>query len=148
MNRLLATIAILSIAGCSPAAEEEAAAPADNVTEAAAAPQEEVPSLEGQWTVTQIQNAPLQQAYTMRANVGPDRLTIESDCVRKAWDYTQNRNVVSFTKAEVPSCGRVPTPDEEVIEKAIGNATIVIFSNEGQEAQFSGAGGSVTMTKG
>lgn len=123
------------------AAENGAEAPAE--TSAAA----QVPSLKGDWSVTAFNGQPLTQVYPMSASFGDDRLTVRSDCVRMAWTYTQDRNIVAFTPAAADSCGRGHTDSELQVERALKLANIAMFTNEGQEVQISGAGGMVTMTR-
>ena len=83
----------------------------------------------------------------MNANVNEVQFVIESDCRRFAYDYVQDRNIVKFTPKPAQDCGRVASPAEVLIEQPIELANIVMFSNEGKEAQLSGPGGVVTMVR-
>ena len=47
----------------------------------------------------------------------------------------------------VSHCGRNQTQNENEAQRAIGAATIALFSNEGREVQLSGSGGTVTLTR-
>lgn len=141
---------LLLVAACSPGAEENAATTtAINQAEAPPPAQDTpaVPQLAGQWRVTAINGTDLTQYYTMNASFADGRLTIASECVRIAWSYTQDRNIVSFTPADAPSCGRMRTHNEDEVQPILTQANIVMFSNEGGEAEISGPGGRVTLTR-
>ena len=136
---------LLPLAACSPAAEEpanEAQAPAPAEEEAAP-----VPSLAGEWSVTQINGRGLTQPHPMNATFTENRLTIVSDCVRIAWDYSQDRNIVSFGSAAESGCPGSRMPEEELIQPVIEQANIAMFSNGGSEVQLTGPGGSATLTR-
>ena len=140
------TIAILLLAAaCTPAAEEPTnqVEPAD-VEQEEAAP---VPQLAGDWRVTAINGQDLTQYYTMNASFAGDRLTIASDCVRIAWSYSQQRNVVAFTPAEAASCDRMRTHNEDQVKPIVTQANIAMFSDEGRQVELSGPGGRVAMTR-
>ena len=144
LNRCVLPVLLLLLAACTPSAEEpvnEAQAPA--AEEEAAA----VPSLAGEWSVVQINGRDLTQAHAMNASFAGDRLTISSDCVRLGWDYSQNRNIVTFGSASDSGCPGSRMPDENQIKGVISQANIAMFSGNGQEVQLSGPGGSVTMTR-
>ena len=143
MNRLM--ILILCVAGCSPAANQ----PARNEvgTNAAQERPAEVPSLAGEWSVSASSGKPLTQVFPMTASVSGNQITVHSECVSLAWSYTQDRNIVAFKPGAVRHCGRNQTQNENEVQRAIGGATIALFSNEGREVQLSGSGGTVTLTR-
>lgn len=135
---------LLLLAACTPAADEpanEADAPA---AEEEAAP---VPSLAGDWRVSAINGRGLTQPHPMDASFTGDRLTIRSDCVRMAWDYHQDRNIVTFGSVSESGCPGSRMPDESQVQGAISQANIAMFSQNGDEVNLSGPGGSVTMTR-
>lgn len=135
----------LCVAGCSPAANQ----PATNEVDKPAAQEKpaDVPSLTGEWSVSASSGKPLTQVFPMTASVSANQITIHSECVSLAWSYTQDRNIVGFKPGAVRHCGRNQTQNENEVERAIGGATIALFSNEGREVQLSGSGGTVTLTR-
>ena len=149
MTRLLPIFAFLLIAACdkqdasvAPPANEAAAAPA-----APSAPAE-VPSLEGDWRVTMIEGRDV-AGIGMTASIGGGKASISTGCLRRAWTYTQNRNVVAFTASPGAStnCGRSPSGDEETAYAAINDANMAIFGKDGKEASLSGTGGTLTLQR-
>ncbi len=137
---------LLLMAACSPAAEESVANRADSpvAEEAEVAP---VPPLAGEWSITAVDGAPLNQVFDMAASVTDDRLTIDSECVTMAWEYTQNRNAVTFTPVPAVTCARMQTQNEDQVEQAVGGANMALFLEDGDEVHLSGSGGMVTMTR-
>jgi hypothetical protein len=149
MNRLLPIFALLLIAACdkqdssvAPSADEADAAPA--ASSAAA----EIPSLEGQWKVSMIGGRDV-AGHGMTATLGGGKAAISAGCFRRAWTYTQNRNVVAFTAAPSGSsnCAGAPSSDEEAANSAISDANMVLFAKDGKEASLSGTGGMLTLQR-
>jgi hypothetical protein len=148
MNKLLLSALVLSIAACSKPAEQ--GQPAANNTEAAATDETAkvpLPSLEGSWSVDQLNGNKPDQILPMTAEVTKDKFTIVSECRRMSWTMKQDRNLVQFTPTSGVECGRVRSPAEIVADKTIKLASIAVFSDEGRTAQISGAGGTLTMTR-
>jgi hypothetical protein len=149
MTRLLPIVALLLIAACDkqdstavPSANEAAAAPA--VPPAAT----EVPSLEGDWKVSMIGGRDV-AGLGMTAAMGGRKASISTGCFRRAWTYTQNRNVVAFTASPGGSsnCGNPPSGDEESAYSAINDANMAIFGKGGKEVSLSGTGGMLTLQR-
>jgi heat shock protein HslJ len=147
MTRLLPIFALLVIAGCdqrdsnvTPPGNEAAAAPAGPSAAA------ETPSLEGNWKVATIGG---REVAGMIAVLGSGKATISAGCFRRAWTYTQNRNVVAFTAAPSGSsnCAGQPSADEEAAHSAISDANMAIFAKEGKEVSLSGTGGMLTLQR-
>jgi hypothetical protein len=150
MIRHLAIAAMLLGAGCS---QQEAAAPPANeaAVEPSAAPAaNEVPALEGQWNVAAIDGKPTAAASAMTASFAGGKVTLVSGCLRRAWTYTQNRNVVSFTSDPGGSAncgGASPSGEQETAYAALQQASIAIFDKDGREANLSGTGGNLTLQR-
>ena len=137
----------LSIAACSKPADQQ---PAANNGEAAATNRTvpvSVPSLEGNWSISQLNGKNPDQIWPMSAEVTKDKFTIASECRRMSWAMKQDSNLVQFTPIPGGECGRVRSPAEIVADKTIKLASIAVFSDEGRTAQISGAGGTLTMTR-
>ena len=149
MTRLLPILALLLMAACDkqdssvvPPANEAAAAPA--VPTAAA----ETPSLEGSWKVSMVGGRDV-AGLGMTAAIGGGKASISTGCFRRAWTYTQNRNVVAFAAAPSGSsnCSTPPNGDEESANSAISDANIAIFGKDGKEVSLSGTGGTLTLQR-
>jgi len=145
---LLPFAAALLIAACGqqdsgpPPQSKQAAASA--IAEAAAA----VPSIEGDWRVAMIGSRDASE-LGMSAALSGGKAIISTGCLRRAWSYTQDRNVVIFTAmpGESSNCGRSPSGDEEAAYAAITDANMAIFGKEGKEASLSGTGGTLTLQR-
>ncbi len=85
----------------------------------------------------------------MTAVIGGGKAGISTGCLRRAWTYTQKRNVVAFAADPGGSsnCGRTPSGDEEIAYAALNEANIAIFGKEGKEASLSGTGGTLTLER-
>ena len=147
MKHVLITLAVLSVAACSKPAEQQVAA--DNTATPATneAAQEAVPSLEGSWSIDQLNGKKPDQIWPMSAEVTKDKFTIVSECRRMSWSMKQDRNLVQFTPIPGGECGRVRSPAEIVADKTIKLGSIAMFSDGGRTAQISGAGGTLSMTR-
>jgi hypothetical protein len=147
MIRALPIVALLLIAACSQ--EDSRVIPDSNeaatTTPAAVA---EVPSLEGQWQITMIEGREAAK-LGLTAAFGGGKASISTGCLRRAWTYTQNRNVVTFAAnpAGSSNCGRTPSGDEETAFAALGEANIAIFGKDGKETSLSGTGGTLTLQR-
>jgi hypothetical protein len=132
--------------------QREARAPATNEVanhESAAAPAE-VPSLEGNWTVSRVGGVADAAALGMTAAISKDSVTLSTGCLKRAWTYTQNRNVVAFTSSPGGSSncgGGSPSAGAETAYAALTEANIAIFSKDGKEASLSGTGGGLTLER-
>jgi heat shock protein HslJ len=152
MNRLLPIVAFLLIAACDKQ-ESDAVSPANEAAAAQAEPAAplattELPSLEGDWKVSTIGGRDV-TGLAMTAAIGDGKASITTGCFRRAWTYTQNRNVVAFTAAPSGSsnCAGQPSADEEAAHSAISDANMAIFGKDGTEATLSGTGGMLTLQR-
>ena len=148
MIRIAPIAALLILAACS--AQENPAPPqANEAAEPAKAPSE-VPSLEGSWAVSRTGGIPDAAALGMTAAITKDAITLSTGCLRRAWTYTQNRNVVAFTSSPGGSSncgGNSPSAGAETAYAALTEANIAIFSKDGKEASLSGTGGTLTLER-
>lgn len=147
MKHVLLATALLSVAACSKPAERQS--PTNNAESPATneAAQEAVPSLEGIWSIDQLNGKNPDQIWPMSAEVTKDKFTIVSECRRMTWSMKQDRNLVQFTPIPGGECGRVRSPAEIVADKTIKLGSIAVFSDGGRTAQISGAGGTLSMTR-
>jgi hypothetical protein len=148
MIRIVPLAALLFAAACS---QQQSSAPpqANETVEPAKAPSE-VPSLEGSWAVTGIGGVPDAISLGMTASITKDSATLSTGCIRRAWTYTQKRNVVGFTASPGGSSncgGSSPAAGAETAYAAVTAANIAIFSKDGKEASLSGTGGTVTLER-
>ena len=147
MTRILPLASFLLLTGCG---QEQAAAPSNDTAQAAPEPAAKaaVPSLEGEWRVAAITGAPT-TGTAITASLGSGRASISAGCLRRAWTYTQDRNLVAFTGApgSGSNCGRSPSAEEETAFGAVGDANLAIFAKDGREATLSGTGGTLTLER-
>jgi hypothetical protein len=139
--------ALLLLAACQQ--RDEPHASNDTATQAAeASPPSEVPALEGDWRVTKIEGSDATGAG-MTATFRDAQASLATGCLRRAWTYTQKRNVVRFktNPSGSANCGRTPNANEESAYAALEGATIAIFAKEGNEASLSGGGGNLTLER-
>ena len=150
MARLLPLALLLLLAAACNKEDSRAARHSNEAAAAPAAPAAaaEVPSLEGDWRVTMIEGRDA-AGLGMTAAIGGGKASIATGCLRRAWTYTQNRNVVAFTASPGGSsnCGRSPSGDEEAAYAALNAANIAIFGKDGKEASLSGTGGTLTLQR-
>ena len=150
MTRNLALSALLLAAGCGQ--HEDRSAAANDVAENKAAPAvaDDVPSLDGEWSVVSIDGKPVGAGSAMTAEFGGGKATIAAGCLRRAWTYTQKRNVVSFATNSAGSAncgGQAPNAQQENAYSALEQATMAIFSKKGARADLSGTGGNLALER-
>ena len=155
MIRMLPIFALLLIAACdkpdsraAPPANEAASMPPASAASAAPSATAETPSLEGNWKVSKMGGRDV-AGLAMTATLGQGKATFSTGCFRRAWTYTQNRNVVAFTAAPAGSsnCAGQPSADEEAAHSAISEANMAIFAKDGKEVSLSGTGGMMTLQR-
>ena len=148
MNRSIAFAALLLACACS---QKQANPEPSNETALMneAARLEAVPSLTGQWQVTAVDGKPVDAGSAMTATFANGKLQVASGCLRRAWNYTQKRNMVSFSPDPGGSsnCGAPPNAEQENAYAALELATMAIFTREGAEAGLSGNGGNLTLQR-
>ena len=147
MIRIFAIASLLIVAGCSQ--QDRAPTPQSNEAAATPAPAADVPSLEGDWKIAGLGGVPEAASIGMTASFKNGSAVIARGCLKRAWTYTQKRNVVSFTSSPAGSsnCGSAPGAAEETAYAALGEANIAVFSKEGKEASLSGTGGTLTLER-
>ena len=142
----LTPIALLLLAACN--RTEPAATPANEVASAEQeAPAPEVPLLEGGWALTKVDG---RDAGGLTASFKGGQASISSGCIRRAWTYTQKRNMVSFSPSPSGSSncgGGTPGGTAETAYAALTEANIAIFSQGGKRADLSGTGGNLTLER-
>ena len=148
MTRCLPIAALLAVSACN---QQDASAPARNEApaETAAAPAE-VPSLEGGWRVTGVGGVPDAGSAGMTASFGGGTVTLATGCLRRAWTYTQSKNLVSFTASPSGSAncgGQAPGVAAETAYAALGAANMAVFMKDGKQVSLSGTGGTLTMER-
>jgi len=147
MIRIVPIAVLLALAACG---ERETRAPQVNETAEPAKVATEVPSLEGSWSLSRIGGVPEAGTLGMTAAVTKDSFTVSAGCFRRAWTYTQNRNVVAFKSSPSGSSncgGSAPGAAAETAYAALDDANIAVFSKDGREASLSGTGGTLTLER-
>ena len=123
--------------------------PAGNAAAEEAKPAAEVPSLAGGWIVTKLEGRDA-SGMGMMAQFDAGEATLSNGCIRRAWTYTQDRNIVSFkaNPAGSSNCGgSTPGAGAETAYAALERANIAIFAREGKEVSLSGTGGNLTLER-
>ena len=158
MNRALAIAALMFVAACSqqdktPAAgnvsTDTAEATSDNAPAASLDAGNAVPTLAGEWRVAAVNGKPA-GASAVAASFQDGKASLASGCFRRAWSYTQKRNVVAFSANPGGSAncgGEVPSEIMQSAEGALGDATMAIFTDNGSEASLSGYGGIIKLER-
>ena len=142
MTRTFVLAALLLTAACG-RQDQPAAAPANDIVAAPAAPaaKAEVPSLKGTWRVT--------GADGLTATFAGGQLVLAEGCLRRAWTYTQNGNSVGFASAPGGSsnCGRTPSAAIEAAFTPLADANMAVFSADGRTVTLSGLGGPLQLER-
>jgi hypothetical protein len=147
MIRTASAAALLLLSACNQ--ETTTKAPTNNVAADEPKAAAEVPSLEGNWRVTMIEGKDV-AGLGMTASFSGGQASLATGCLRRAWSYTQKRNVVSFktNPGGSSNCGgQTPGGDEETAYAALDGANIAIFAKQGKEASLSGIGGNLTLER-
>lgn len=149
MIRNFSLAALMILAAC----QQQEASPSNEATATATtaapeAPKAEVSSLAGDWRVTRIEGSDA-AGIGMTASFRDGMATLATGCLRRAWTYTQDRNVVAFkaNPGGSSNCGSAPSGNEETAYAALEGATIAIFAQDGKEASLSGGGGNLTLER-
>jgi hypothetical protein len=149
MMRTLTVATALLLVACS---QQPAEAPPAN--QAASAPEPkaaaEVPALQGEWQVATIDGKPVGEGSAMSVSFARTQASLIAGCVRRAFAYTQKRNVVSFAASPGGSSnceGQGASAQLATAADALQNASIVIFDKAGSEANLSGTGGNLTIRR-
>jgi hypothetical protein len=149
MTRILIVAALMGVVACSQ--EEQTPLPANETASVSSAPgaAQAVPALEGQWRIAAMDGKPISAASAMTASFQGGKVNISSGCLRRAWTYTQKKNVVSFAAdpGRSANCGSPPSGEQETAYAALDGASIAIFSKNGGEASLSGTGGNLTLER-
>ena len=145
MPRFPTIVALLLVAGCTQ--QREAGTSNEQATATPPVEAAAVPELAGKWQVTKVDGRPIAPAIAAAFEGG--RVRITAGCTRRAWTFTQKRNIVSFAANPGGSanCEVPPTVKQEEAFQALDRATIAIFAKEGREASLSGDGGNVTLVR-
>jgi hypothetical protein len=150
MSRILTIASLLLVAGCNQPQAEAPPANETSTSNVAAAAADSVPALDGQWRVTAIDGQPVSAGSTMTASFAGGKASIAAGCLRRAWTYTQKRNVVSFASDPGGSAncgGQPPDATQETAYAALQASSIAIFNKDGSEANLSGTGGNLTLQR-
>ena len=145
MPRFPTFAVLLLVAGCT---QQKEAGTSNEQAPARPAEAPAVPELAGNWQVTKVDGSPI--APAMAAAFEGGRVRITAGCTRRAWTFTQKRNIVSFAADPGGSanCETPPGSKQEAAFHALDRATIAIFDKQGREASLSGNGGNVTLVRG
>ena len=147
MLRSASIVALALLTACN--SETRVDQPANDAAAEEVAPAAEVPLLAGDWRVTKIEGKDA-TGLGMTASFSAGQASLTTGCIRRAWTYTQKRNIVSFKSNPAGSAncgGGTPSGDAETAYAALERANIAIFSKQGKEASLSGTGGNLTIER-
>jgi hypothetical protein len=147
MFRIASAAALLLLSACG--GETATQQPTANMAVEEAKSAAEVPLLEGEWRVIKVEGSDA-AGLEITASFTGGQATLATGCLRRAWTYTQNRNIVSFKTNPGGSAnceGRTPSGTEETAYAAVDGANIAIFAKGGSEASLSGGGGNLTLQR-
>ena len=141
MNRIIIPlIALVLVTACD--TQEPAPAPAATESPAPApAAKAEVPSLKGQWRVTDS---------ALDLTVADGTATLSAGCLRRGYTFTQKGNQVTFASAPSGSAncgGQSPSAAQEAAFSALSDANLAIFAKDGRSVTLSGLGGMVSAER-
>ena len=85
----------------------------------------------------------------MTASFEGGRAIIAAGCLRRAWSYSQTKNVVAFQTSSAGSanCGGAPSAEQETAYAALEQSNMVIFGKDGRTASLSGTGGNLGLER-
>src|SRR4029453_1052931 len=132
--RVLTSVALLLVAGCSQqAAKSEATENVAAATMPADAAKPEVPVLDGEWQLSKNDGRPAAAGSSTVASFGGGKLSITAGCSRRAWTFTQKRNIVAFTADPGGStnCENPPNGEQEAAITALDRATRARLAKKG-----------------
>ncbi|WP_347302876.1 hypothetical protein V5740_12895 [Croceibacterium sp. TMG7-5b_MA50] len=88
-------------------------------------------TIAGEYRVTTLDDTPADLPEPMQAAITPTRIDVRSGCVRFAFDYQLEGDVLNLTPAPVPSCRRALLPAEQKVQDVLATGpTITRLADE------------------
>jgi hypothetical protein len=140
-TRTLLLAACCLLPACQPADQAVPATPGSTPASEIVASAE---TLAGEYRVAGIDGADVNLPHAITASVGPERMEFTSDCIRMAWTYRFESQVLVTETAPVASCRRALLAEEQALSEAVEAAGIV-RRTEANGVELSGEGHTVLL---
>src|SRR5690606_30446529 len=101
-------------------------------------------ALAGEYRVAGIDGADVNLPHGISAVITDERIDIQSDCIRFAWTYRFENQLLVTEQAPVASCRRAFLPQEQALQQAV-EAADVVRRTPSNGIELSGGGRSVTL---
>ena len=100
--------------------------------------------LPGEYRIAGVDGVDIDLPHGISAIVSASRIDVHSGCIRFAWSYSYDGQVLTTTSEPVASCRRALLPEEQALSAAIDAATAVART-PANGIELSGAGRSVIL---
>lgn len=142
MTRVWFLVAVAgALAACQPADEAPPAIPDDTGSASIIASSD---SLAGEYRVAGIDGADVNLPHGISASITDDRIDVHSDCIRFAWTYRFEEQLLVTEDAPVASCRRALLPEEQALAEAV-EAADVVRRTPANGVELSGGGRSLLL---
>lgn len=135
-------VSMCALAACQPSEEAPRGAPdsAEPTSSIVASPE----ALAGEYRVAGIDGADVNLPHGITASITDDRIDVHSDCIRFAWTYRFEEQLLVTEEAPVASCRRALLPEEQALQAAV-EAADVVRRTPANGIEFSGGGRSLLL---
>lgn len=137
----LISLSLLGLTACQPAAETPQGSAGNAETTSIIASAE---ALTGEYRVAGINGADVNLPHGISAAITDERIDIQSDCIRFAWTYRFENQLLVTESAPVASCRRALLPEEQALAAAV-EAADVVRRTPANGIEMSGGGRSLTL---
>ncbi len=142
MRPVILSLSICALAACQPSEETLRRAPdGTELTSSIIASPE---ALVGEYRVAGIDGADVDLSHGITASITDERIDVQSDCIRFAWAYRFEEQLLVTEQAPVASCRRSLLPEERAWVAAM-EAADVVRRTPANGLEFSGGGRSLLL---
>lgn len=123
LRRAVLLLSVCALAACQPSEEAPQGAldSAEPTSSIIASPE----TLAGEYRVAGIDGADVNLPHGITASITDDRIDVVSDCIRFAWTYRFEEQLLATEEAPVASCRRALLPEERALREAVEAADVV-----------------------
>ena len=139
---MLPSISLCALAACQPHTEAPRGAPdsAERTSSIIASSD----ALAGDYRVAGIDGADVNLPHGITASIADERIDVQSGCIRFAWTYRFEEQLLVTEQAPVASCRRALLPEERTLAEAM-EAADVVRRTPANGIEFSGSGHSLLL---
>ena len=139
---MLLSISLCALVACQPHTEAPREAPdsAERTSSIIASSD----ALAGDYRVAGIDGADVNLPHGISAFITGERIDVQSDCIRFAWTYRFEEQLLVTEQAPVASCRRALLPEEQALAEAV-EAADVVRRTPANGVEFSGGGHSLLL---